>query len=111
MHPKSAPLGLERPSGTTWPPTLPENFVYTSCYCEENIFLLAQTFLELQTRELSPWEVYVVFISNDNKTVSPILLRSRLGVVWYVALRMPLPSTVRDSEYFYEETARWTDEA
>ena len=56
------------------PPPLPENLTYTSCYCEENIYLLAEQF-----EETEGWEVYVVFISNDSKTVSlfvPIVRRS-----------------------------------
>ena len=47
------------------PPPLPENLTYTSCYCEENIYLLAEQF-----EETEGWEVYVVFVSNDSKTVS-----------------------------------------
>ena len=56
------------------PPPLSENLTYTSCYCEENIYLLAEQF-----EEIEEWEVYVVFVSNDSKTVSifvPIVRRS-----------------------------------
>ncbi len=53
------------------PLSLPENYIYTSCYCEENVYLLAQTFVEqLAAHEDPEWEVYVVLISNDDKTVS-----------------------------------------
>lgn len=59
------------PSGL--PPRLPPNAVYTSCYCEENIYLLAQTFVsEANATGRAngwPWEIYVVFVSNGGKTV------------------------------------------
>lgn len=63
------------------PPPLPPDSVYTSCYCEENIYLLAQHFREqageaqVVTRKAGVsdsdwfWEIYVIFISNDGKTV------------------------------------------
>jgi len=54
------------------PPPLPSDHAYTSCYCEENIYLLAQTFLASYAEEnpnTLPWEVYVVFISNNTNTV------------------------------------------
>ena len=54
------------------PPPVPHDHVYTSCYCEENIYLLAQHFYaEAENHEARPWpwDVYVVFISNDQKTV------------------------------------------
>ena len=54
------------------PPPLPLNSIYTSCYCEENVYLLAQTFQKLSVEDKAafPWDIYVVFISNDDKTVS-----------------------------------------
>ncbi|KAI0086626.1 hypothetical protein BDY19DRAFT_959467 [Irpex rosettiformis] len=55
------------------PPRLPINYTYTSQYCEENVYLLADCFHQTQstttTREW-PWTVYVVFISNDDKTAT-----------------------------------------
>ena len=56
------------------PPPLPPDSVYTSCYCEENIYLLAQTFLAEAAAQAShrlpwPWEAFVVFVSNGAKTV------------------------------------------
>jgi len=51
-------------------PELPTTSTYTSCYCEENIYLLCDRFL--QDEHLTQnWDVYVTFISNANKTVSP----------------------------------------
>ncbi|KAF8803507.1 hypothetical protein BYT27DRAFT_7195342 [Phlegmacium glaucopus] len=51
------------------PPPLPSNYIYTSCWCEENIYLLCQNFIQNQSlRDL--WEVFAIFISNSNKTVA-----------------------------------------
>ena len=50
------------------PTPLPPDSTYTSCYCEENIYLLCKTLLE--DEELGKlWEPYVVFISNTCKMV------------------------------------------
>ena len=50
------------------PTPLPPDSTYTSCYCEENIYLLCKTLLE--DEELGKlWEPYVVFISNTSKMV------------------------------------------
>ncbi|KDR81797.1 hypothetical protein GALMADRAFT_240006 [Galerina marginata CBS 339.88] len=46
-------------------PLVPSNSVYTSCYCEENIYLLCQEYLRSNA-----WENFVVFISNAHKTVA-----------------------------------------
>lgn len=46
-------------------PALPADSVYTSCYCEENIYLLAQTF-----SRLPGWDAHAIFISNASKSVS-----------------------------------------
>ena len=61
------------------PPPLPTNHVYTSCYCEENIYLLAQKFSTTSINErmrdqegLGLWDKHVVFVSNDQKTVSVV---------------------------------------
>jgi len=54
------------------PPMLPVNSIYTSCYCEENIYLLGQalhtdpTFTGSSPR----WEAYAMFISNEHKSVA-----------------------------------------
>ncbi|PIL30513.1 hypothetical protein GSI_07213 [Ganoderma sinense ZZ0214-1] len=71
------------------PPPLPSGSVYTSCYCEENIYLLAQNFLAEAHTQASrglawPWELYVVFISNRRKTVAlwSQRLRAPQVVVW-----------------------------
>ncbi|EIM90368.1 uncharacterized protein STEHIDRAFT_50789 [Stereum hirsutum FP-91666 SS1] len=73
----SATAGIRRP------PALPADIAYTSHYCEENIYLLAQAFYDqLSVREA--WDIFVVFISNHTKTVA--LKNQKLGrdgvVVW-----------------------------
>ena len=50
------------------PPPLPLHSTYTSCWCEENIYLLCQNFEQNQSLRDS-WEIFAVFISNSNKTV------------------------------------------
>ena len=50
-------------------PAVPSRASYTSCYCEENIYLLAASFLEKPDLHES-WDLTVVFISNCTKTVS-----------------------------------------
>lgn len=56
---------------TTAPPPLPSDALYTSCYCEENVYLLAKSFQQIveQDKEAFLWDMYVVFISNRSKTV------------------------------------------
>ncbi|KAI6039945.1 N-terminal glutamine amidase-domain-containing protein [Pisolithus marmoratus] len=46
-----------------------EDDVYTSQYCEENIYLLAQRMLAQLNIE-SKWDINVIFISNSRKTVA-----------------------------------------
>lgn len=41
---------------------------YTSCYCEENIYLLAQACLA--SPDVEKYRFFVVFISNHNKQVA-----------------------------------------
>ena len=55
-------------------PAVPSQASYASCYCEENIYLLAASFLEKPDLHES-WDLSVVFISNHTKTASdPSLL-------------------------------------
>ncbi|KAI0691185.1 hypothetical protein BC835DRAFT_1279712 [Cytidiella melzeri] len=53
------------------PPSLPENCTYTSCFCEENVFLLAQTFVDLPKTGEPRWEVYVVALWNQKSSKQP----------------------------------------
>jgi len=50
------------------PPPLPPDGIHTRCWCEENIYLLAQSFLH-NPLIVNDWDVFVVFISNATKTV------------------------------------------
>ena len=50
-------------------PAVPPQASYASCYCEENIYLLAASFLEKPDLHES-WDLSVVFISNHTKTAS-----------------------------------------
>ncbi|KAI0328116.1 hypothetical protein GY45DRAFT_1255775 [Cubamyces sp. BRFM 1775] len=79
--------------------------IYTSCYCEENIYLLAQTFTRLSESNATdrrgpwPWQIYVVFISNGGKTVAlwnQKAARDAGVVVWdYHVVLVLLPQPVR----------------
>ncbi len=51
------------------PPDLPTDYTYTRCYCEENVYLLCRDLLG-RKEVCERWEVWVAFISNENKTVS-----------------------------------------
>ncbi|KAI0806968.1 N-terminal glutamine amidase-domain-containing protein [Fomes fomentarius] len=72
-------------ASTSPPLFLPPDSVYTSCYCEENAYLLAKSFAvegEILGRSAPwPWEVYVVFVSNSGKTVALWNQKARDGVV------------------------------
>uniref|UniRef100_A0A674NPL9 Protein N-terminal glutamine amidohydrolase n=1 Tax=Takifugu rubripes TaxID=31033 RepID=A0A674NPL9_TAKRU len=60
-----------------------EDCVYTSCYCEENVWKLCEFVREQQTAPLE--ELSVVFISNDNRTVPLWKQKSGCGdqpVIW-----------------------------
>lgn len=50
------------------PPDLPADYIYTRCYCEENVYLLCKTFMGRKD-VCERWDVWVLFISNENKTV------------------------------------------
>jgi hypothetical protein len=54
------------------PPTIPEGAIYTSCWCEENIYLLGRRLMESWADFITKWDAYVVFISNEDKTVRPL---------------------------------------
>ncbi|KAF8121919.1 N-terminal glutamine amidase-domain-containing protein [Boletus edulis] len=58
--------------------TLPDcsNPVYTSCYCEENIYWLVKRFLT-PSGDQQQWDVFAVFISNPARTVA--LWNQRVG--------------------------------
>jgi N-terminal glutamine amidase len=50
-------------------PLLPtDDASYTSCYCEENVYLLARSFLA-RPHVTENWDINVVFISNPARSV------------------------------------------
>ncbi|PVG00221.1 hypothetical protein CPB86DRAFT_782814 [Serendipita vermifera] len=72
-------------------PVVPDDAVYTSCWCEENVYLLGKYFAQSIPNIKEEWNAYVAFISNENKSVflcqarhstNPNLLRDNFGVVW-----------------------------
>ncbi|KAI0648246.1 N-terminal glutamine amidase-domain-containing protein [Trametes meyenii] len=87
------------------PPPLPPDSVYTPCYCEENVYLLARRFTQLsevhatERRGPWPWQIFVVFISNGGKTVALWSQKARDGVVvWdYHVVLVLLPRAPHDS--------------
>ncbi|EKM55911.1 uncharacterized protein PHACADRAFT_256845 [Phanerochaete carnosa HHB-10118-sp] len=65
-------------------PPVPSDHIYTSCYCEENIFLLADALTRSaasEDNEVVAWDVYVVFVSNHHKSVALWEQKAREGVV------------------------------
>jgi len=64
------------------PPPLPHDSTCTSCYCEENVYLLAKVFASKAEEDADwPWQAFVVFISNHGKTVALWSQKAREGVV------------------------------
>ncbi|EIN07838.1 hypothetical protein PUNSTDRAFT_69424 [Punctularia strigosozonata HHB-11173 SS5] len=51
------------------PPPLPPDVTYTSCYCEENAYLLCATFSQ-NADVAASWDVSVAFVSNARQTVA-----------------------------------------
>ncbi|TEB36208.1 hypothetical protein FA13DRAFT_1237263 [Coprinellus micaceus] len=80
---------MEEPVTTVFeelePPDLPQDAVYTSCYCEENVYLLCQRFLSLPNITEN-WHIWTVFISNVDKKVALFSQKAARGdglpVVW-----------------------------
>ncbi|KAM6899685.1 protein N-terminal glutamine amidohydrolase isoform 1-T2 [Xenentodon cancila] len=59
------------------------NCIYTSCYCEENVWKLCEFIRRERTAPLE--QLYVVFISNDKRTVPLWKQKSGVGdqpVIW-----------------------------
>jgi len=85
-------------SGSIQPPALPSGSVYTSCYCEENVYLLAEAFSARKDADIGwPWDIYIVFISNPGKTVALWQQKAREDVVVWdyhvvLVLRAQTPS-------------------
>ncbi|XP_034400411.1 protein N-terminal glutamine amidohydrolase-like isoform X2 [Cyclopterus lumpus] len=80
----------------------PENCVYTSCYCEENVWKLCEFVRTEKTPPLD--ELFAVFISNENRMVPLWKQKSGRGdhpVIWdyhvvLLQIRLNSPSLVYD---------------
>jgi hypothetical protein len=71
------------------PPSIPRDAVYTGCYCEENIYFLAQAF-SADPDTAKYWDIFVVFISNRSKTVKPPLKALSAGLLTFKLLHRSL---------------------
>ncbi len=69
------------------PPVVPDDAVYTSCWCEENVNLLGRYFSE----SYPDYKLHVVIVSNEEKSVvvcqakactDPGLIPGFWGVIW-----------------------------
>ncbi|KAJ3786187.1 N-terminal glutamine amidase-domain-containing protein, partial [Lentinula aff. detonsa] len=82
---------------------LPQDAAYTPYWCEENVYLLIQSFS--QNPSLSEiWEVFAVFISNYSKTAQP-----GQPVVWdyhVVAILRPRKSSSNLHSWVYDFDTR-----
>ncbi|KAL6619315.1 hypothetical protein ACP70R_034454 [Stipagrostis hirtigluma subsp. patula] len=45
------------------------SFIHTPCYCEENVYLLCKELIRIGVAEPAGTDLYVVFISNEEKKV------------------------------------------
>ena len=97
------------------PPPVPPGCVYTRCYCEENIYLLADALVRhpdvastQDPRTPSLWDPYVVFISNHQRSVS-IFRRmwSSAAGSYLRACTLPASSRVLVEKYTRADNAHW----
>ncbi|KAI0318348.1 N-terminal glutamine amidase-domain-containing protein [Amylostereum chailletii] len=78
------------------PPAISPHSLHTQFYCEENAYILAQTFEETNAVTCH-WDVFVIFVSNPTKTIALWNQKASIGgnpggaVVWdyhvFLALR------------------------
>ncbi|VDB99953.1 unnamed protein product [Peniophora sp. CBMAI 1063] len=79
-------------------PTIPPSIPYTSCYCEENVWMLARHF-QSDPEIVRIWHIYAVFVSNANKTVALWRQKARPDVVvWDYHVVLLARSKSRDGE-------------
>ncbi|KAJ3906422.1 N-terminal glutamine amidase-domain-containing protein [Lentinula edodes] len=64
---------------TLKPPDLPQDAAYTSHWCEENVYLLIQSFSRNSSLS-EDWDVFAVFISNHSKTAPDLNVHLTLQV-------------------------------
>jgi hypothetical protein len=75
-EPKDSEHQVGKSTAGAEPPELPANYIYTRCYCEENVYLLCKDFMNRED-VCKRWDIWVIFISNETKTVCPVEKRSR----------------------------------
>ncbi|KIK59835.1 hypothetical protein GYMLUDRAFT_661749 [Collybiopsis luxurians FD-317 M1] len=100
---------LSTTSPTVTPPALPQDAVYTSHYCEENVYLLIQSFFHNPSIS-EIWDIFAVFISNHARTVA--LWNQKLSnkldwpVIWdyhvIAVLRAPKGSSIQSWVYDFD---------
>ena len=83
-------------SSVSYPP-VPPQAPYTSCYCEENVYLLLASFLEIPDLRES-WNPTVVFISNHSKTASNPF-SAWLAITIHLAPPVPSADAARTPHY------------
>ncbi|KAI0035960.1 N-terminal glutamine amidase-domain-containing protein, partial [Vararia minispora EC-137] len=59
-------------------PPFPPDTPYTKCYCEENVYLLAQRF-DADATLTATWDPFVLFVSNCHRTV--VLWKQKAGAI------------------------------
>jgi hypothetical protein len=57
------------------PPPFPTPGVYTSAYCEENVYKLVERFAE----DYPDWKAMALFVSNRSKTVRILVITNYLA--------------------------------
>jgi len=95
-------------------PPVPPHASYASCYCEENIYLLAASFLGLPDFRES-WDLTVVFISNRTKTASnpsPLSLSdAAAGAIHAIPIHFSPLATSDDLKPLSTQVALWSQQA
>ncbi|KAF8894694.1 N-terminal glutamine amidase-domain-containing protein [Infundibulicybe gibba] len=88
------------------PPSLPPGTIYTSHWCEENVYLLCQAF-SADAQVSRAWHISAVFISNPSKSVA--LWSQKLSpepghaVVWdYHAILVLRPTNTGAQSWVYD---------
>ncbi|KAF9264747.1 hypothetical protein L218DRAFT_201057 [Marasmius fiardii PR-910] len=91
------------------PPTLPREVQYTQFWCEENVYLLARQFIQGLT--FSRWKVFVVFISNVNKTVAlwnqKLSKETQRPVIWDYHVILVLRSNLLIEDHSTRPVTSW----
>lgn len=110
MHTSEEPPLLNERGNMCGSPPVPPESSYTSCWCEENVYLLCQKFLADPSisKEWTPW---VVFISNLTKTVALWNQKAARDkdsvVVWDYHVILILEHNVKDTPNLSGDRKSW----